>query len=289
MTKTICAYSSKGGTTKTTTTANLGGLLADYGYKVLLIDADNTQPSLSSYYPLDHQASDGLLRLIKSREISDEMISHTSLDRLDIIYADDEKKELSTFINDSTDGRFRIRRAIMTFVERHPDRYDFILIDTRGAKGELVDSGLIASDIIFSPVPPDKLSAAEFLRGTVSRYREVAESVGFLNIKLAPIFAFMSRVDNTLDAGLITRGIRKLSDSAQDVYLLKTEIPSSTAYKSSATARTPVHLYDTKQYGRIQNGATSMIQLWEDISGLYRQLNPAEVMSYDLVKKGGEL
>ncbi len=45
----ITIVSTKGGVRKTTLTANLGGLLADAGYRVLLIDAD-PQPTLSSYY-----------------------------------------------------------------------------------------------------------------------------------------------------------------------------------------------------------------------------------------------
>ncbi len=44
---TIC--STKGGVGKTTLTANIGGLLADLNYKVLLIDGD-TQGSLSSHF-----------------------------------------------------------------------------------------------------------------------------------------------------------------------------------------------------------------------------------------------
>jgi len=36
----ITIVSTKGGVGKTTLTANLGGLLADSGYRVLLIDAD---------------------------------------------------------------------------------------------------------------------------------------------------------------------------------------------------------------------------------------------------------
>ena len=42
----------KGGVGKTTVAANLGGLLADIGYRVLLIDAD-VQPSLSRYFALE--------------------------------------------------------------------------------------------------------------------------------------------------------------------------------------------------------------------------------------------
>ncbi len=47
----MSVISTKGGVGKTTVTANLGGLLADAGLKVLFIDLDS-QPTLSSYYPL---------------------------------------------------------------------------------------------------------------------------------------------------------------------------------------------------------------------------------------------
>ena len=49
----------KGGVGKTTIAANLGGLLADIGYRVLLVDAD-VQPSLSRYFSLSHEAEQGL-------------------------------------------------------------------------------------------------------------------------------------------------------------------------------------------------------------------------------------
>ncbi|MEQ9511122.1 MAG: ParA family protein, partial [Alloalcanivorax xenomutans] len=57
---TIC--STKGGVGKTTTTANLGGILADAGQRVLLVDAD-IQPTLSSYYPLSERSPYGLHQL----------------------------------------------------------------------------------------------------------------------------------------------------------------------------------------------------------------------------------
>ena len=52
----------KGGVGKTTIAANLGGLLADIGYRVLLIDAD-VQPSLSRYFALSHHAAANARRL----------------------------------------------------------------------------------------------------------------------------------------------------------------------------------------------------------------------------------
>ena len=55
MTVSVTVTSTKGGVGKTTLTANLGGLLADLGQRVLLVDAD-VQPTLSSYYALGEWA-----------------------------------------------------------------------------------------------------------------------------------------------------------------------------------------------------------------------------------------
>jgi len=62
---TIC--STKGGVGKTTFTANLGGMLADLGQRVLLINAD-IQPTLSSYYPIEETAEQGLTQPITTGE-----------------------------------------------------------------------------------------------------------------------------------------------------------------------------------------------------------------------------
>ena len=51
----VSVISTKGGVGKTTTAANLGGLAADAGLRVLLLDHD-VHPTQSSYYTLDAQA-----------------------------------------------------------------------------------------------------------------------------------------------------------------------------------------------------------------------------------------
>lgn len=59
----VSVISTKGGVGKTTVTANLGGLLGDAGLRVLFIDLDS-QPTLSSYYPLRTEAPGGTYELI---------------------------------------------------------------------------------------------------------------------------------------------------------------------------------------------------------------------------------
>jgi chromosome partitioning related protein ParA len=53
--KVAAVVSTKGGPGKTTVGANLGAFCADAGVRTLFIDLDN-QPSLSSFYNLEHDA-----------------------------------------------------------------------------------------------------------------------------------------------------------------------------------------------------------------------------------------
>lgn len=63
----VSIISTKGGVGKTTTAANLGGLAADAGLRVLLLDLD-VQPTLSSYYDLAHRAPGGIYELLAFNE-----------------------------------------------------------------------------------------------------------------------------------------------------------------------------------------------------------------------------
>ena len=45
------------------------------------------------------------------------------------------------------------------------DGYDFVIIDTRGATGVIVESAALAADICLSPIPPEVMAAQEFIRG----------------------------------------------------------------------------------------------------------------------------
>jgi chromosome partitioning related protein ParA len=98
-------FSTKGGCGKTTTTANLGGILASLGYQVLLIDAD-PQPTLSSYFPIKHASPGGVTPLVRSESGFDisSCISETMTPGLSIIRSDDPNGDLITYTQHSPDA-----------------------------------------------------------------------------------------------------------------------------------------------------------------------------------------
>lgn len=157
--------STKGGVGKTTLAANLAGILADYGMRVLALDAD-IQPSLSKFYPLLSQAPSGLRAVVmRGGNVLEDCISRTVLPNLDLIYSDTPDGSLQTWLKDREDRLMILRRAMASPVVQP---YNVVIIDTQGAVGELQKTAAMAADYMISPIKPDTLSAGEFSSGTLA-------------------------------------------------------------------------------------------------------------------------
>ncbi|MDE0281810.1 MAG: ParA family protein [Gammaproteobacteria bacterium] len=211
----------KGGVGKTTLAANLGGYLADLGKRVLAVDAD-IQPTLSSYYPIEELAPNGLSHLITEADVTD-VISRTTIPNLDLIYSDDPKGALQNFIIHTADGRQRLE---YTLRQLQP-KYDIVLNDTQGAVGPLQESAIFAGDIILTPIRPDRVSVAEFHRGTVrvvSEQRTMGKRIG---LKVGPIYGLLYGIERTSDARSYLHALTELLDGDSrdgDISLLVTRV-----------------------------------------------------------------
>ncbi len=232
----ITIISTKGGVGKTTLTANLGGILADAGYKVLLIDAD-PQPTLSSYYPLQEAAAHGITHLI-TEATTENVISRTVIGNLDIVISDDSNGTLRDWIRDAVDGRVRLKYVL----DQLQSKYDFVLIDTQGATGPLQDAAACAGDFMLSPIPPEILSAKEFVRGTVSMIQRL-QPMALMNAPIGHLFGVIYKMDHTKDAKLIAAELRKQSfmPAKGSISIMNTVIPNSVVFRDAATQRIPVH------------------------------------------------
>ena len=121
----------KGGVGKTTIAANLGGLLADIGYRFLLVDAD-VQPSLSRYYALASEAEHGLTHMVMSGALTQDCISQIELPPasfsgeqallnaqggfLHLVKSDTRDGKLQDWLSNRLDRLVRIRMAIKNTV-----------------------------------------------------------------------------------------------------------------------------------------------------------------------------
>lgn len=253
---TVC--STKGGVGKTTLAANLGGLLADLGQRVLLIDAD-IQPTLSSYYALSARAAQGLTALMQQGSMS-ACVSRTSVG-CDLVYSDDPAGRLQDWVLHTPDGRVRLRRTLEGLAD-----YDFTIIDTQGAVGPLQDAAVLAAHLLLSPIPPEILSAREFARGTLAMLDRL-RPMQFLGAPIGPLYGLIYRMDRASEAARIAAELKKESfaPSRGAIRILDTIVPSTVAYREAATAGMPIHRYEPRRRGSTPSGRDVMTSLVREL------------------------
>lgn len=243
--------STKGGVGKTTLTANLAGLLADFGLRVLMIDAD-VQPSLSKYFPLSHQADNGIVELLlgeNSESLIQSTISSTVFPNLDIVRSNNVSADIQIQIDTRVDRAFLLRTKLS-----HPyfqNHYDVVLIDTQGAVGALQNAAMFASDCLITPIMPEVLSAREFVTGTQESLARLQQGQ-VMGLPMPQLRALIYAQDRTKDARLITEEIRQFFNKNIDgrQQLLTTTVPEAKAYKEAATLRIPVHCHERIHPGK---------------------------------------
>lgn len=252
--------STKGGVGKTTITANLGGMLADLGHRVLLVDAD-VQPTLSSYYVLETRAEEGLTALITATR-TEGVISSTAVPNLDLIVSDDPTGKLQNWILHTPDGRVRLRHLL----SRLDDQYDAILIDTQGAIGPLQDAAVLAADLLLSPIPPEILSAREFSRGTIEMLDRL-RPMSHLGAPVGPLAGLIYRMDRTTNAREIASELRRQCSAAGKgrISILDTVVPATVAYREAATHQVPVHQWEPRRSGPTPSAYETMTTLVREL------------------------
>ncbi|MBW1248773.1 ParA family protein [Pseudomonas tolaasii] len=236
--------STKGGVGKTTVAANLGGLLADAGLRVLLLDLDS-QPTLSSYYALSQKADAGVYELLALNLTTPaQIVSRTVIAGLDLILSNDDQGRLSTLLLHAPDGRLRLRNLLDSF----RPRYDLLLIDTQGARSVLLEMALLASDLALSPITPEMLAARELRRGTLKLFGELGP-FRLLGITPPPLRLLLNQVNAIrVDTRMIIRGLRDTFAEATNTSVLDTVVPDRVAYLNAASLGLPVHRIETYQW-----------------------------------------
>ncbi|MCO3679384.1 ParA family protein [Pseudomonas aeruginosa] len=250
--KVISVISTKGGVGKTTTAANLGGLVADAGLRVLLIDLD-VQPTLSSYFELTHRARGGIYELLAFNEQRPEqLISRTVIEGLDLILSNDDRGELNTLLLHAPDGRLRLRHLLPTLAPL----YDLVLIDTQGARSVMLEMALLASNMALSPVTPEILAARELRRGTLQLIEDIAP-YRHLGIEPPVLHLLINRVHPvSSNARLIQQALREMFQEHVGADVLDTNVPAIEAYPRASTRGLPVHRIEyRKPPGRVAPAA----------------------------------
>ncbi|WP_300726924.1 ParA family protein [Pseudomonas sp.] len=241
--KIASVVSTKGGTGKTTTSANIGAFCADAGLRTLLIDLDPVQPSLSSYYPLAEEAQGGIYDLLAFNETDfSRIVSLTAIANLSLIISNDINNQLINLLLQAPDGRLRLANLMPAF----NDHFDLILIDTQGARSAMLEMVILASDLVISPLPPNMLAAREFSRGTLQML-DGLRAYGRLGLKIPPVHIVINNFDLTADAQIINHSVREIFQGNTEIDVLECTIPAAVVFRDAASLGTPAHRLEYRQ------------------------------------------
>ena len=149
----------KGGVGKTTTTVTLGGLLAQSGKRVLLIDTD-PHASLSYYFGVDSEelSTSAYDVFTAGKKLSKDLVMDCLCpSKLDSLYILPATMTLATLDRQmgTKNGMGLILKKALSLVE---DEFDYVLLDCPPVLGVLMVNALAACDKIIVPVQTEFLA-----------------------------------------------------------------------------------------------------------------------------------
>ena len=149
----------KGGVGKTTSTVTLAGLLAQKGYKVLLIDMD-PHGSMTSYFGYNPDSIEESVYTLFQKKISDKktplasILCRTGIDNIDLIPASGSLVSLDRQAGMTKGMGLIIKDAIQPY----SNRYDYVLIDCPPTLGIAMINALAACEKLIIPVQTEFLA-----------------------------------------------------------------------------------------------------------------------------------
>lgn len=232
----------KGGVGKTTTTVTLGGLLAQQGKRVLLVDTD-PQASLSYYFGIDsEQLSCSLYDVFMTgRNITKDSVLDslcpTTLDSLFILPATMALSTLDRKLGTQTGMGLILRRAL----DKVADEFDYVVVDCPPVLGVLMINALAACDRVIIPVQTEFLA----LKGL----DRIMHSMEIMQKSLATVFEFCivpTMYDKRVKAA--TDAYRILGDTYKE-NIWEGVIPVDTKFRDASQAQSPPSEYCPKSRG----------------------------------------
>lgn len=225
----------KGGVGKTTTTVTLGGLLAERGYRVLLVDMD-PHASLTYYFGIDAEELEVSVydiftrgKAISREEILQSLCPSTA-ERLDILPASMSLATLDRSLGNQS-GMGLILKKGLKLIEQD---YDYVLIDCPPVMGVLMVNALAACDRVLIPVQTEFL-ALKGLDRMIATMALMRSSKQELTFTIIPTM-YDKRTRASLEA------YKELKAKYQD-RVWSAVVPVDTKFRDASLAQTPPNVF----------------------------------------------
>lgn len=163
--RTTAILNLKGGVAKTVTCVNTAAILAaDYGRRVLVVDADS-QANTTEFFGGARPGASTLADLLRGTDVNP-VIRATERHGISLLPADDSLMDLDLSAVKSKEADVM---ALCTLLGARREQYDHVLIDCPPAFNAACAAALLAADDVLIPIKPDAFS----LRGMANLMRQI--------------------------------------------------------------------------------------------------------------------
>jgi len=243
MTRKVAVINQKGGVGKTTTTANLGYMLAKKGHTVTLIDLD-PQGSLTISLGVNWQEHLGIEDLLLHDEKLENVILE-SRENLRLIPCGNHLGQVEYMGQQSSTIARNLKKVLSGLDD------DFVLIDCPPSSGFLIVSALYAIDEVLIPIASDYLT----LHG--------------LSHLLGTLKGFEKRLKHKIKKWFVVTRFHPRRRLAQDVKVklisyFPDQVLKTSIRETSAVAESPSFGLTVFEYQKNSNGAKDYHDLAED-------------------------
>ena len=237
MGKVVSLANQKGGVGKTTTTVNLGTILAKKGKKVLLIDAD-PQGNATSGLVIDKDCELSTYDILVSDVEMEDVIQDTIIKNLKLCPANMNLAGAEVELVSMMSREQRLKEKL----EKIKDRFDYILIDCPPSLGLITLNAFTASNSVLIPVQCEYF-ALEGLGQLLNTINLVKKHLN-KEIKIEGALLTMYDIRTNL-SNQVVKEVKKYFDNK--VY--KTVIPRNVRLSEAPSYGMPITEYDPRSKG----------------------------------------
>ena len=237
MGKVISVANQKGGVGKTTTTVNLGTILAKKGKKVLLIDAD-PQGNATSGLGVEKEVELSIYDVLVNETLIEDTIHDTIIKNLKVCPSNINLAGAEVELVSMMSREQRLKEKL----EEIKEKFDYILIDCPPSLGLITLNSFTASDSVLIPVQCEyyALEGLGQLLNTINLVKKHLNK----NIRIEGALLTMYDIRTNL-ANQVVKEVKKYFDNK--VY--KTVIPRNVRLSEAPSYGMPITEYDPRSKG----------------------------------------
>jgi len=239
MTQILAIANEKGGVAKTTTAISLGGVWAESGQSILLIDMD---PQASLTVSLDvapDKIAGTIANLMTTSLPVERLIMNTPIPNLDLLPSNLDLALSERFLVNHKNPIQLLKNTVYQF-----QKYDRVLLDCPPSLGILTQNALAIADLLIVPVIPEYLA--------VTTLRDITKIIQQIRSGANPHLSYrivFTLVDQRLNSHItINRRFREKFGNA----ITATEIQIDTRLRDAASAGLPITQYAPETRSALQ-------------------------------------